>query len=327
MHSGPLRLRNVLFQSEIDVLHLHWLEYAAAPDPAPVTGLARTWFRLTRLLVAIAALRIRGTGVVWTIHNLSAHEPLRPHSQRVLARGVYLLADEVIVHSDHARTRVRATFPRPRGRQPRVIPHGNYVGAFPAEPRRREEVRAGLGLPTDAFVFLAFGVIRRYKRLPLLAEQFRQLRGDDVRLLIAGEPRDAGDVRSLERQAAADPRILLRLGRVEDHAVSGLHLAADAAVLAYSDVFSSGALLLALSCGLPVVAPGLGTARELFAEPAVEFFDGDAIAPALQRIRSEDRRGAAIAAAQRFGWDAVGQQTVAVYRAARRTRSPLLFSF
>ncbi len=305
-------------ESGVDVAHLHWLEYVATPDPAPIIGWARTWLRLLRLVIVLAILRARAIGVVWTAHNLGPHEPARPRAELVLYQAVYLLADEIIVHSEYARERVRARFWGRRGRKITVIPHANYVGAFPPEHRSRAEVRAELELPQNAFVYLAFGIIRSYKRLSLVTEQFRRLEGDDLRLLIAGTPSPPTQTDALRAHATADPRIVLRAEYVPDELVSGLHLAADAAVIAYADVFSSGALLLALTHGLPVVAPAGGTARELFAPPAVEFFDGDNdLADALTRVRNGDRTDSARRSAERFPWSEVGLATVEVYHARR----------
>ncbi len=312
-------LRWSLTESAVDVVHLHWLEYVATPDPAPVTGWIRTWLRLARLVAVLLILRARRIGIVWTVHNLAPHETARPRAEATLYQAVYLLADQIIVHSQYARARVRSRF-RGRGRQITVIPHANYERAFAPERRSREEVRAALGLPADAFVYLAFGIIRSYKRLGLVAEQFRRLQGDDLRLLIAGTPSPPTEADTLREHAAADPRIVLRAEYVPDELVSGLHLAADAAVIAYADVFSSGALLLALTHGCPVVAPGGGTARELFSAPAVEFFEHDAeLADALTRVRSGERAEAARSAAAQFPWPRTAAATTAVYRRAMRS--------
>ena len=224
------------------------------------------------------------------------------------------------MHSEYARARVRARF-RGANTPITVIPHANYAGAFAPEPRTRDEVREALGLPRDAFVYLAFGIIRSYKRLSLVAEQFRTLEGADLRLLIAGTPSPTTEADVLHAHAGADPRIVVRAEYVPDALVSGLHLAADAAVIAYADVFSSGALLLALTHGCPVVAPAGGTAGELFRPPAVEFFEDDSgLADALTRVRTGDRRQAARRAAQRFPWSAAAMATVEVYRRAVRRR-------
>ena len=99
--------------------------------------------------------------------------------------------------------------------------------------------------------------------------------------------------------------------------MSGLHLCADAAVLGYRDVFSSGALLLALSFGLPVVAPDVGTAAELVGDGAGELFAPEGLTDALDSMHHADQgaRGrAALAVARRCEWDHVGSLTAALYR-------------
>jgi glycosyltransferase involved in cell wall biosynthesis len=111
--------------------------------------------------------------------------------------------------------------------------------------------------------------------------------------------------------------VLFDLREVPDEEVAALHLCADAAVIAYRDVFSSGALLLALSFGLPVVAPDVGTAAELVGEGAGELFAPGALTVALESMSRADlgaRASAAAAVARRYGWDGVGGETSALYR-------------
>lgn len=318
---GARRLRPgwCLRQHEVDVVHLHWLEYLAASDPGRWRGLVRTWYRIIRLLTSLVILRLRRVTVVWTVHNLAPHQPIRPRAERFCAQAVYLLADEVIVHSRYAQARVQERF-RGRRRPAHVIPHPNYVGVFPASPQSRSEARRSLGLPQAAYVYLAFGLIRRYKRLDLLVEQFGRLHGPRLRLVIVGAAPEPTELEMLRQVAARDSRIILRPGYVAEEMVATVHRAADSAVLAYADVFSSGALLLSLSFGVPVVAPAHGTAAELFKPPAVELFVGDEIADALERVRGGDRADAARASAARFPWSAAGEQTVAVYRRAASRR-------
>lgn len=319
--TGPLGLRFSLTETGLDAVHLHWLEYVATADRRRLIGWARSWMKVTRLLVALAVLRARGVGVVWTIHNLAPHEPVRPRAEAAVAQGVWSLADEIIVHSQYAATRVVQRFHGAPRRPLNVIPHANYDGAFLADGRSRETVREQLGIPPGAFVYLAFGIIRRYKQLGLLAERFAELEGEELRLLVAGAPSQPDEAERVRRQAARDPRILLRAQYIPDNEVWALHHAADAAVIAYRDVFSSGALLLALTHGLPVVMPAGGTGQEFFAPPEVEFFEGFDVGPALARVRCGERSAAARAAAERFPWAAAGAATVEVYRrcaAARR---------
>jgi hypothetical protein len=99
-----------------------------------------------------------------------------------------------------------------------------------------------------------------------------------------------------ERHAAALVRRAYGLGHVPDTEVGALHLAADSAVLPYQDLFSSGALLLALSLGVPVIAPADTTADELASPPAVTAYRRGGPAAEVERARAEDRGRAGTAA-------------------------------
>ena len=312
---GVAELWRVGWTREVDVVHLHWLEFIAPSAPGGASALARTLVRHVRLIVLLAWLRMRGIRLVWTVHNLGPHEPVRPRLESVLSRAVSRICHALVAHSTYARERILERWGTDG--EVAVIPHGNYAGLFAPPPTTREELRGEWGIPQDAYVFLAFGQIRPYKRLPDLLSAFGALTGDDVRLLIVGKPVVADEARRLQEAAEADNRVLLDLREVPDAEVAGLHLSADAAVLAYRDVFSSGALLLALSLGLPVVAPDQGTAAEIAGREAGELFASGELTAALDRARAADRTAradGACAVAERYGWDRVGRETAGLYR-------------
>jgi glycosyltransferase involved in cell wall biosynthesis len=195
------------------------------------------------------------------------------------------------------------------------VPHGNFIGFYPDSARRREDLRSALGIDGPQFTYLIFGQLRRYKRIPAAIAAFRRTAGPDARLVVAGAAWDDAVRRDVVAQAAGDRRVILRLEHVPDAAVADLHAAADAAVLPYSEVFSSGALLLALSFGLPVVAPARGS-LEIAGRPALEPFSDGNLPRALAAIRDGDqsaRRDAALAAARRFSWDAIADRTLSIY--------------
>jgi beta-1,4-mannosyltransferase len=302
------------WQREVDLVHLHWLEFIAPSAPGSL-GLLRTVIRDARLIAALAWLRLRGIRLVWTVHNLEPHEPVHPQLEALLGMLVSRVSHAVVAHSTYARRRIHERWGT--GVKVAVIPHGNYIGVFAGPRGTRADIRRSLGIPDDAYVFLAFGQVRAYKRLTDLVTAFRALERDDVRLLIAGEPVMAEEAARLRDAAAADPGVVLDLRQVPDDEVSGLHLCADAAVLAYRDVFSSGALLLALSLGLPVIAPDVGTAAELVGTEAGELFAPGGLTDALGAAVGADHRArsrAAAAVARRYGWDRVGSETASLYR-------------
>jgi beta-1,4-mannosyltransferase len=317
----PIRRPSILWAlkrgGRLDVLHLHWLEYLVGRDASETAHQAKAALRVARLLAMTLLLKARGVRVVWTVHNLLPHDTRHPRRDLALARLFARLADTLCASSKHAAEQVERAYDC---QNVRVAYHGSYVGTYPPPTRTRAQVRHDLGLPPDGTVFLAFGLIREYKQLPRLVEAFRSHPDPDARLLVIGRPVPPGAERAIEAAAPGDSRIVLRWQHVPDEEVSELHDAADAAVLPYRDVFSSGALLLALSLGLPVIAPADTTATELAEPPAVLGYTDGQLAESLAATgpRSDVATSAALAAARSFTWDRTARSVLACYQGEPR---------
>jgi len=311
----------------VDAIHLHWLEFLyAAQGPRPVAE-ALAHKRALALVAALDAARRAPVRVVWTVHNLRPHETRHPWLDRLVAGAAARGSDALVVHSEHAAARVRAHL-RPTA-PVQVLPHPNYLGAYPPAGGDRAAERERLGLPRDGFVYLVFGQIRRYKRVPEVIRAFRATADARARLVVAGAVVGDGLRAELEAARGGDGRVVLRLAAVADEEVAGLHVAADAAVFHYRDVFSSGALLLALSFGLPVAGPAGTTLTELCDPAAVVAYGPDGLAGALLELRrggasvATARSAAALASARAYGWDAYARGIAALYRGDRAATTEL----
>jgi glycosyltransferase involved in cell wall biosynthesis len=282
------------------LLHLHWQDLITQ---ANVPGFRAALFQFVasvHLTSLIAVARLRGARVVWTIHNLGPHEPHRPLLDKLLASSLAKLVDSAIVHSAYAASRVETKL---RIDDVKVAPHGNYLGAYPPALRNRTEVRARLRIPEESYVFLAFGQIRPYKNIPRLISAFRRLDHPDARLLIAGEP-TAGALDEIHQAIGGDRRVALLTDRVPDFEVLELHSASDVAALGYQEIFSSGALLLALSCGVPVIAPAHSAAAEVDVPPVVRTFLPGEMRSVMESslVDRQALRHEALATARRYDW-------------------------
>jgi beta-1,4-mannosyltransferase len=306
---SPVRLAPVAvawkFARGMRAIHVHWPEYLVRPFNATPAGAVLNAVRLARLAAGLTACRLLRIRVVWTVHNLGPHEA---DASRAAFRAYALVAraaDVFVAHSRAAAARTQAHFPRARGRLV-VAPHGNYVGAHPAARASRTDVRERYGVPPDAFLLLAFGQVRRYKRLAELGRAIAAVDGRGVHLLVAGAALEEGLAAELESVAAGGGRVHLDLRRVPGEEVAELHAACDAAVFNHAELFSSGALLLALSQGLGVITAESDAARELAGWPAVSTFKGgEGPLEAVERLRAVDaatRRSAALDAAAAASW-------------------------
>ena len=242
-------------KDRVGILHFHWPEgyYRHQEGPQRLRG-SLSWIRLGLFSVRLGAARLLGYRIVWTVHQTRPHESEHPRHDRLGVRALSGAAEILLVHDPATADRVRAELPGAAGKLA-VVPHGSYIGVYPSG-RGRDEVRRELGIPADAFVFLCFGHVRAYKDLGLLLEAFDEIEGNDLVLVVAGLPLDQQSADEARSRATRDHRVRLLLRFIPDDGVAELFEASDVAVLPRSDGGTSGALILALSLGLPVIAAG-----------------------------------------------------------------------
>jgi beta-1,4-mannosyltransferase len=298
-----------------DLWHLHWPELFLNEPGSSL----RTLVTGLRLLVAVVRARRRGVAVVWTVHNLAAHDRLHPWLEAAFWAAFVRLVGGTIALSEGGRAAALERFPPLRRRPSAVVPLGHYRGAHPAVVRQ-EEARRRLGIDREARVVGFFGLVRRYKGVPELVRAFRALPGADLVLDVAGPPRSPDLAEEIVAAAGDDPRVRLRLELVPDDEVQ-LHLtAADLVALPYTAVQNSSAALLALSFDRPVLVPAIGAMAELRSEVGADWVrlfpgaltPGD-LADGLAWARSPERSTSAPLDA--FSWPEIAGRTVAAYRA------------
>jgi glycosyltransferase involved in cell wall biosynthesis len=290
------------------VLHLHWVFAFALPGargfPA-MRGAAQAWF-----LVVLRVCRMAGMHLVWTAHNVLPHEPV--FADDVSARRALVEAsDLVLVHSQSTLDELAALGAVPRRNA--VIPHGP-IGPSPAAGPLRTP---GAGDRPREFLF--FGRVLEYKGVDDLLAAFLAMPADvAAHLTIAGQCDDPGRrsrLYALARRGGA--RVLLRLDYVPGDEVAQLLGAADAVVLPFRQVSTSGSAMLALSHGRPLIVPDLAGLADL-PDQAVLRYDGEVagLADALVRLAcADDQALAAMSAAarsyaSRTTWQEIAERTV-----------------
>lgn len=228
-------------------------------------------FHVYLAMIFARGLRLRAK-IVLEFHELldplEARNPGLRLYTRIASALLRARAGGAIVHSEADREAVRRRF----GIEPSVVPHGLYD--YPRA--RREEARQSLGIQ-EPRVLLYFGIVRRYKGLPVLLDAFDRLpeslaRG--CRLLIVGEPWDDGA--ALRARIAASPRreSVTWVDRyVPDAEIPRFFGAADAVVLPYLRASQSGVAHIAMAQGKPVILSRVGGLE------ALERYEGATLVP------------------------------------------------
>jgi glycosyltransferase involved in cell wall biosynthesis len=292
-HLGDM-LRHRRDGARADIIHYQWL---TAP------GLD------SRLLPG-------GRPRVLTAHGWLREEGWRERPGRGLRR-LWGQMDAIVTLSEYGATRLREQAGIPAERV-RVIPHGafDYLTRLRDPAPLPDELAA-----VEGPVILCFGLIRPYKGVDLLLEAFRSVEGAE--LWVVGRPLGVSldGLRELASRAPGRVRFVPRF--VADPELPAYFRRANLVVLPHRDAEQSGVLFVALAFGKPIVMSSVGGFGEVAEHGVGRLFragDREALAAALNELLADpaarERLSAAAreAAAGPFSWDAVAEQTLALYR-------------
>lgn len=258
----------------LGVLHIHWPEQVFWKGGGAIK-------LVLRLLLTVGALyRIRRSGVrlVWMVHNLQPHElggvrrPLWMLMRRLLPR----LVDGFMTLSPATVATVTRAYPGLAGKPCAAPWHPRYDVPHPLPDMTA--CRRAQGLAPTGTLFAFIGLVRPYKGVDALLAAFAAHGDREARLLVAGQCDSADYTGRLQRLADADPRITLRLGRLDGDTLMQLTGSASVVVLPFRDYLHSGSMIHALSHARPVITPSAPFADGLASVVGAEWvnvYDGE----------------------------------------------------
>lgn len=271
--SGDVRVEFFSWRTALlgryDVFHSHWPENLLRAR-RPLTKIAKVLL----FLCFLASLSLRRRPVVQTVHNLRPHESVGAVDRfllRLLERRVtlHLLLNEDVDaarQDDHTAT----------------IPHGDYREWYGGHERRAR-------VPGQvSFV----GLIKHYKGVRTLIEEFGRLDDHGSHLRISGKP-STPDLGHELIAAAAGKRVSLDLTFQTDAQLVDVVTSSVLVALPYTEMYNSGAALLALSLDRPILVPDNPVTRALADEVGDEWvirYPPPLTAAALTRALTEASR-------------------------------------
>ncbi len=295
----PFSWRRALF-GRYDLLHIHW------PEALTAGSSVRGLIKKSLSVLLIVRISLLGTIVVRTVHNPRPHEPQSLIDRRLHERLEKLTTTWIALN--------RST-PQVASGLWRLIPHGHYRDWF-ANFNRTE--------PANGQICFA-GLIREYKNVPGLIRAFTDLAGPELRLLVAGNPRNASLEDTIRRASNPDRRISFDLRALSDAELVEAISSSELIVLPYHDLHNSGTSLLALSLDRPILVPRNEITDALAAEVGEAWvlrYDPPISSAVLAEAMDE-------CSVQDYGrqpnldernWDKIGRSVAALYIDAIRSK-------
>ena len=284
-----------------EVLHVHWPEQAFAGRGPLSSRVKRALF-----LRDLRQVRRSGGRVIWTAHNVVPHDGGR--RVREAFRRFVDHVDGVVHLSKTGKAAVEATYPRIQGLPNVVVPHGDLAVAY-RPPADQQSSRDRLGLPRGATVIAHFGRDRSYKGVATLVASFLGGESESAVLILAGY-----------RRAVSHPRVIVLPGFLDSDTLVNVIAAADLLVFPFDKILHSGSVLLALGLQRPVLAPCLGSMRELQDEIGADWLRlyTPPLTPSTLEAAADwaTRRREHAPCVSPLSWQEIAQHASSIYRAS-----------
>ncbi|HCR93716.1 MAG: hypothetical protein CML50_02865 [Rhodobacteraceae bacterium] len=302
---GDLAFTRIAFSSKADILHLHWMYPKLVVRSVPIALM-----RFLLIQLNLVVWRLRGKKIVWTIHELQNHENRRVWLDRLNCWLIARICNRAIVHGPSAVPLVVRAFGI-RQDKLAVILHPNYAAAL-------EKSKPPIW-PTERMKILFFGLIREYKGVPELIRAFRDadLDGD---LHICGKPYNDQVRADVEAAAASADNVTLDLRFIPDDELQVALDSCHVIALPFTEVFTSGSVVMAISAARAVIAPRIGLICDYLDDSCAFLFDPDSgtgLSAALQEAAGSTeipkKAAAARARAEDLSINHITAQLKAVY--------------
>lgn len=304
---------SVALKKPADVVHFHW------PDgDINRKSLAKSLQRIMFLMIVVTQLKMKGTKLIWTVHNTAPHDAFRPRLSHWFMQWFIRRCDGFIFMSEANRAAFYSRYQPPAKSSSIIIPHGHYRSVYPMATDS-QSAKKRLGLDPTKKVLLFIGMIKPYKNIDGLISAFAEASLNDYQLVIAGTADSAPEDLQRRLKSISAPNIHMHLRFIPDDELALFMSAADAVILPYKAILNSGALLLALSYNRPIIAPHMGAVAELQKILGTEWinsYSGELTPAILEQglISLEQAKRPPLCPLEIYDWDKLAAQTLGFYQ-------------
>ncbi len=241
------------YLNKADILHVHWPEFFLN---------SHYWIKAfvfsCALLLSFFALKLKGTKLVWTIHNLKPHQVKHPLTSKIYWFFYKKMVNGVLSMS-HANHKIAVeNIPQIRNLPYAITFHGLYETQ--TRQLNQSESRKHLKLPEDTSILLCLGQIKAYKGYEKLIELAQQAHDNPINgikpiyVLVAGKS-DEPEYIAFIKEKTANLNFDLRVGFVSNEDLPHYFKAADISVIPFNAIFNSGSALMSISQEVKTLIP------------------------------------------------------------------------
>jgi len=307
-------LRSTFTHWKPDILHLHWHHPFLLGS-----NTTKTITKSVSFIIELLILKLFRIKIVWTVHNITNHEEKFRSMELFFSKILSRFCDKIIVHSPAAKKKVIEVYGANINSSIVVIPHGNYINSY-KNVVNKSDARNQLKIGIKDLVYLYFGQIRPYKGVSELVDAFKRLDTPQTKLLIAGKTLNDEVAQNILKECKGNKNIKTVYEFIPDDEIQIYMNAADVVVLPYRDILTSGAVILAMSFGKPIIAPAIGCIPDVLDSEGSILYDlseKEGLLKAMKQALDANLKKMGehnFELAKHLRWDKIAKRTYEVYQ-------------
>ena len=282
------------------MLLVHW-PFASLQDRNRLTAIAKSSVRL----LAYLSMRLRGTRLVYVVHNITPHDSTMPWFSGLMMRLFYRLCSGFIFMSNASLAEFAQKFSV--GNKPiTVTGHGPY-----------DVVSVGPRPEGKDFTLGFFGRLEPYKGIDRILPILKTPGASNWKAKIWGAASGSDYVNTLD--SLRSDRVDLRVGWIQNSDLTRLAEEVDLFVFPFRTITNSGSVVMALCLGRPVAVtstPAMLEMQQRVGSDWLFLLEEDDLETSLKDAAawvSTTPRGLADLKSRLVTWADIGIQTVSVF--------------
>lgn len=242
------------------IFHLHFLYNFSSYSKHKWVKDISLYFYFFFIIFFVTYIRLLGYKLVWTMHEIKPHDK-QTINDIFISKYIVKLSNRVIIHSKMTLEKFKEN--NININNVSIIPIGNYNNYY-KNKITKERARKILNLNNTDFIFLFFGLVKKYKGIEDLVTAFEKLKfNNKVKLLIVGQIYDEAVKNNILRAVIKNKNIIPVMEFIKDEDIQIYLKACDIVTLPYRKITTSSSTLLSFAFQKPIIFPIVGDLAEL----------------------------------------------------------------
>lgn len=239
------------------IIHFHFINKYYVRN-----SLIRSMVSGCKFISLVAFCRLIGARIVWTMHNVRAHDFKNRTFEKYMLMVFVHLCDAIVVQCLTGKKYLWEVY----GRNQDVFytPHPFYTDIY-QDSLSEAQCRKYLKIHKNEVMYTFLGRIMPYKGIDTLINEFKKWHPEKrVRLHIAGPCADNNYEKYLRQLTEGDDRISIEANYLKNDLVQNILKASHYGILPYREILHSSTSILYFTFEKPVIVPDIGWFPEIF---------------------------------------------------------------